>query len=98
MSNQKKRQEARAQEVQFENMVSKRDQQIVGALKQAQVEEHMPFDKKVYTAFYSGAVWADEFPADKTKHRYFWLGFVVGALVIMAVVAILAVLLFRGVL
>ena len=74
MSNQKKRQQARLQEAEFEKMVTKRDKEIMGVLYGAIAEHKMPKDKVKMMHFYSGAKWADENPADSTKIKYILIG------------------------
>ena len=87
MSNQKKRQEQRKLEGLYEENTTKRDVQIVSALKAEQQIKKLPFDRKNYMMFYSGALWADEHPADKTIHKYFMIGFFAGMLFTLLCVA-----------
>lgn len=98
MSNQKKREQARLQEAEFEKMTSKRDIEIVSRLKQAQMEERVPFDRKAYTYFYSGAKWADENPSDQTRRRYFLVGFFAGMLLVLLLFAVYMILKIEGLL
>lgn len=78
MSNQKKRQQARLQEAEFEKVVTKRDKEIMDVLYGAIADHKMPKDKVKMMHFYSGVKWADENPADTTKMQYTFLGAAIG--------------------
>ena len=79
MSNQKKRAEKRALDQKFENRVTKREIEIGNVLKSA-MDAKMPFDRKVYEAFFSGAVWADANPDPKLTKKWFAIGATVSLL------------------
>lgn len=93
MSNQKKRQMERKIEAGFEEQVTKRDKQIMSVLRKY-VADGNPFDRKQQTAFYSGAVWADENISTKNKALMLAIGFSSG-IIISLFVAVICIILSR---